>query len=586
MDRPGKTADRLRFGPFEVDEKARRVYKHGIPIQVRGQSFEVLLALLSRPGEIVSREDLRRRLWPEQVHVEFETALNSIVNRLRNALGDNAARPKYIETVSRIGYRFTGPPMEPGGQPQSSRPLRLVVLPIMNLSGGSGQEYLCDGLTEELISQLSVLGGRLSVLARTTSMHYKATRKSVAAITKELRADYVLEGSVRRSGEQVRVSAQLIEAAGQSHVWAKTYECGIGDLFRFQEQVASAVAREIDCAMTHQEVLPVDPRAFDAYIRGRYHAGRVDSSGLASAAECFELAISIEPRFAKAWAMLAQVWAESGFWNHAPASIAYPKAGDAAGRALSLDQSLAEAHRALGTVQWFHHWDLELCRSEYIRAVALKPSDAAARMSLATYLAGMESDFRWAHEEAELARQLDPFSALVWGASAWVHLWAREFEQAIRVCQRAIEIDKLEPRTYYVLGLSLAGMNRWDEAIEVLESGCRLECGNMMLAYLATAYAGAGDTANAERILTDLTERARTEPLFPTSIAFIHMAVGRHDAAIDWLEKAIEERDSHVLWLPTAPRWDPVRSHPRFMQLLKRVPRPASIADPRRTPAT
>lgn len=354
-DRPGKTADRLRFGPFEADERARRVYKHGIPIQVRGQSFEVLLGLLSRPGEIVSREDLRRRLWPEHVHVEFKTALNSIVNRLRDALGDSAARPKYIETVSRIGYRFTGPPVEPAGQPPSSRPLRLVVLPIVNLSGVTGQEYLCDGLTEEFISQLALLGGRLSVLARTTSMRYKTTRKSVAAIAKELRADYILEGSVRRSGEQVRVSAQLIEAAGQSRVWAKTYECGIGDLFRFQEQVASAVAREIDCAMTHQEAMPVDPRAFEVYIRGRYHAGRLDSSELASAVQCFERAISLEPRFAKAWAMLAQVWAESGFWNHEPASIAYPKAGYAAARALSLDPSLAEAHRALGTVYWFHH---------------------------------------------------------------------------------------------------------------------------------------------------------------------------------------------------------------------------------------
>lgn len=207
-------------------------------------------------------------------------------------------------------------------------------------------------------------------------------------------------------------------------------------------------------------------------------------------------------------------------------------------------------------------------------------------MSLATYLAGMESDFRGARDEAEIARQLDPLSAAVWGSSAWVHLWAREFEEAIRVCQRAIEMDARDPSAYYVMGLSLAGMNRWEEAIQALESGCRLECGNMMLAYLATAYAGGGEMEKAEQQLAELQERAKTQSVFPTSVAFVHMATGRLESAIDWLEKAVEERDSHVLWLHTSPRWDPVRSHPRFPQLLKRVPRPASIADPRRAPGT
>lgn len=568
----------VRFGPFEVDARLRKVSKHGIPVHVRGQSLDVLLVLLEHPGDIVTREELRARLWPDGTWVEFEPALNSIVNRLRVALGDRASRAKYIETIPRTGYRFTGTVLDgPPAQPSSPRSLRLAVLPLANLSGDSAEEYLCDGLTEELIGQLAILdSSRLSVLARTSSMHYKGTRKGIAVIARELRADLVVEGSLRRAGDRIRVSVQCIQAEGEHHVWARNYDGLMGDLLGFQESVAQAAAAQIRSAIAPQPPSAVSPAAYDVYLRGRSMAARFSSSGLDAAARCFEEAVRLDPHFARAWALLAQTRAESGFWNFAPASSALPEAGRAARVALSLDNSLAEAHRALGTVHWFHDWDLHSAREEYQRAVELNPNDAAARLSLATFLASMELDYSRALQEAARARELDPMSALIWGNTGWVPLWAREFEVAIALCRRAIELDPNEPSAYYVLGLSLAGTSRFPEAIHVLETGSRLQSGNMMLAYLATVCAIAGERAHARDLLAELERRAQTQPVLPTSFAFIHMGLGDHAAALDWLERGMRERDPHSLWLPVAARWDPLRETPRFKRLLEDLPRPSA----------
>ncbi|MGC4054802.1 MAG: winged helix-turn-helix domain-containing protein [Paludibaculum sp.] len=267
MEPSGPPARKFRFGPFEVDEGARQLCRNGLPVRLRWQSFQVLIRLLESQGRLVTREELRTLLWPAGTFVEFDPALNSIVNRLRSALGRSSARTGYIETVPRIGYRFTGHLLDPVGAASNTRAPRLVVLPFTNLSGDPGQEYLCDGLTEELIGQLAMLGGGLSVIARTSSMHYKGTRKSVAVIARELRVDYVLEGSLRRSGDHVRVTAQFIEAAGQNHVWANNYDGEVADLLRLQEEVAMAVAAEICCATSLCRAPFVSPRAYDAYLR-------------------------------------------------------------------------------------------------------------------------------------------------------------------------------------------------------------------------------------------------------------------------------------------------------------------------------
>ncbi|MGC4054801.1 MAG: hypothetical protein QM757_38660 [Paludibaculum sp.] len=211
-----------------------------------------------------------------------------------------------------------------------------------------------------------------------------------------------------------------------------------------------------------------------------------------------------------------------------------------------------------------------------MRAIELKPSDAAARLSLAVYLASMELEFARATIEAQQARELDPLSALIWGNSGWVHLWAREYEQAIVVCRRAIELDPRDTSGYYVLGLSLAALGRWPESIQVFEAGNQLQCGNMMLAYLATACAGAGQRSRALELCSELEFRSESQPVFPTSFAFVHMGLQNFAKALDWLERAVEERDPHVLWLPTSPRWDPLRNHPRFAALMTRLPRRAA----------
>jgi TolB-like protein len=576
MGRPETLAKMLRFGPYEVDAWAGKLRKRGLPMQVRGQSVEVLIALLERPGQVVTREELRHRLWPEGIFVDFENNLNAVVNRLRGALGDAAAKPKYIETLPRVGYRFIGCLLDPASGTRKEQQLRLLVLPFSNLSGDPAQDYLCDGLTEEMIGQLAAIDGhRLAVIARTTAMHYKGTRKSVGAIGRELRVDYVVEGSIRLSEGRARVSVQLIETVGEDHLWAKTYDGGLGDVLRFQDQVAHAVASQVRCAVAPTAAPAIAPSAYDAYIRGRFHGSRFPTPGLAIAVRCFEEAIAIEPRFAKAWAMLALTWSQMGFWTYASPQEAYPQAERAARRALELDDTLAEAHWALGTVHWYHDWDLEACKREYERAVELNASDASARLTLAAFLGSMESDFPRAAAEAERAQELDPLSAPIWGHSAWLYYWARQYERAIGLSRRALEMDAHCLVAYYVLGLAFSAEERLSESIQAFEAGVALHRDSMMLAYLAMACAMAGQRRRAEELLAELERRSTSQYVFPTCFAFVHLGMGNHNTALDWLDKAVEEHDSHVLWLRVSPRWDPIRRHPRFVQLVAQLPQPA-----------
>jgi TolB-like protein len=561
-----------RFGPFEVDAETRSLRKRGLRIQVRGQSVEFLLALLERPGLVVTREELKRRLWPEGIFAEFEDSLNSVANRLRDALGDRAARPKYIETLPRVGYRFVGSLARPASQAQEGRRYRLVVLPFLNLSGDSGHEYVCDGLTEEMIGQLACIGGPLSVIARTTAMHYKGTRKTANQIARDLKVDYVLEGSLRLAGERVRITAQLIAAAGEHHLWAKNYDGGLGDVLRLQEQVAQAVAAEIRCSVAPPAGRAVSAAAMELYIQGRVLGSAYPAPDFAAALKCLEQAVALEPEFAKAWAWLAESAAQMAFWDYAPSGEAYPRARQAAQRALELDAAQAEAHRALGWVHWYHDWDLPAARREFERAAELSPGDSSTLLALALFHGSMRLDLAAAGPLAERALELDPLAAHVWGHSGWLYYWTGHFDRAISLARRSIQIDSRCLTAYCVLGLSLAGQNRHPEAIRAFEAGLQVNRGALLLAYLGMTLAVAGERGRAEALMAELIERSASEYVLPTCFAFIHLGLGETEAAMDRLEQAVRERDAHTLWLRTSPRWAQLRGHPRFDALIADVP--------------
>jgi TolB-like protein len=488
------TRSLARFDSFEVDLRAGELRKRGIKIKLREQSFAVLALLLEHPCEVVTREELRARLWPADVFVDFDNNLNTAVTRLREALGDSAERPRYVETLPRRGYRFMAPVSRGEPAPDGLRRagnVRLAVLPFDNLSGDPAQEYFSDGMTEELITELAcITRGRLGVIARTSAMRYKGSRREVARIGRELDVDYVVEGSVRRTDERVRISAQLIEVDSQTHLWADSYDSELRDALILQSDVARAIARQIDvklapeAARNPQHAHAVDLAAYDAYLLGLHQFSQANPSSFEKADGCFRLAIERDPLFGPAYAKLAMSHALGAYFGYAPYSVAFPRAESAARRALELDASLAEAHSALAIVQWFLYWNLAEGYREIELAVALNPNDPTAHWTMAMFLGSMKEDHQRAAVEASLALALDPLSIAIRSMTCWLPYWARQYDLAIAQARATLELDENAPQAFYVLGTAARAKGAFEEAIAALEQSAAKFADPFSLAYL------------------------------------------------------------------------------------------------------
>src|SRR5260370_424015 len=347
----------VRFGVFEADLESGDSRKHGLRIRLPQQGFQVLAVLLERPGSVVTRIELQERLWPGRTYVDFEHGLNKAVNRLRAALGDTASNPRFVETVSRRGYRLLVPVnCEPSLEIAAPHRKRLAVLPFENLSAEAGEEFFSDGLTEEMISELGRLcPSRLGIIARTSAMQYKHGCKRVDEIGKELNVDYILEGSVRRMQNRVRITIQLVHVADQTHLWAQSYDRELADLFQVQREVAQRVADSLAF-----ELLPepqsrgklVIPEAHEAYLRGRYFWNRGSDADARSAISCYQHALEGDPEFALAYSGIADCYSRLVWFAVSTPLDGGAKAKAAAIRALELDESLAEAHAAMAVVRF------------------------------------------------------------------------------------------------------------------------------------------------------------------------------------------------------------------------------------------
>ncbi len=582
-----QTKKTIRFGCFEVDLRAGELRKMGVKIKLRGKSFDVLALLLEHPCELVTRDELRNRLWPANVFVDFDNNLNTAVTRLREALGDSAERPKFVETLPRRGYRFMAPVSagEPGPDELRAGAVRLVVLPFENLSGDPAQEYFSDGMTEELITKLAcVAPGRLGVIARTSAMRYKGSRKDVARIGRDLDLDYVVEGSVRRSDGRVRISAQLIKVIDQTHIWAQSYESELRDALKLQSDVAEAIAHQIDVKLAPgaaprvERGHSVDLEAYDAYLLGLHQFSRASPSGFDKAVEFFRLAVERDPRFAPAYAKLAIVHALSAYFGYAPHSEAFPKAESAARRALELEGGLTEAHSALATVHWFYHWNLSACYRELECAVALNPNDPTAHWTMAMFLGSMKEDHERAAFEASLALSLDPLSLAIRSMACWLPYWARQYDRAIAQARATLDLDENASQAYYVLGTAARAKGEFDNAITVLEHSAARFADPFSLAYLGMTYGLAGQHSQAQAVLRRLEQICGPRPVPPIFRAFVHAGLGENCRALDDIDKAFGQHDAFVLWLRVSPDWDSLRCEPRFQQLLRRLALPTRLA--------
>jgi TolB-like protein/Tfp pilus assembly protein PilF len=577
MDKP------LRFGPFTLDVRARELWDGASRTRLQDQPFEILRLLLERPGDVVTRDELSRQLWPDGTFVDFEHSLNAAIKRLRAALGDDAECPRYIETVPRRGYRFVGAlaPGAPAAAATPPAPVRLAVLPFDNLGCDAAQEYFSDGLTEEMISQLgSLCRGRVGVIARWSSMVFKGSPMRAREIGEALKVEYLLEGSVRREGDRVRITARLVEAAAETHLWSEAYERAFTDCLSVQADVAARIARSLAMELAVPPASgPVAPNAeaYQAYLQGRYYwnnggyAWRPGDTALERAVERYERALVMAPSFGAAHAALARAQVASGeYYREAPRQ-ALLRARATATRALELDPGAFEAHLALADTRRLLDYDWDGAERAYVAVIASNPSDERGHRAYAGLLAA-QGRHAMAVQEIERARELDPLCLTVGTSAAWVNYVAGDIPAALGCCRFTLDMDPEFGAARRLLGAALLAAGRTDDAVAHLQTAADgLAEDPVALSWLAHARAQAGARADAMALVDRVRGLAATRYVSSYHLAMPLAALGEYDRAFAALDDAWVDRDPALSHVAVEPRFEPLRADARFDALLGRL---------------
>ena len=629
MESQSRSVSQFRFGEFEADLRSGELRKNGIRIKLQEQPFQILISLLERPGDVVTRDELRQRLWPAGIHLDFENGLNIAVKKLRQALGDDSETPRFIETLPKRGYRFIAPVQsavpppsrepsgavsadrEPGSPATASARITrqtkrsailiataivlasgvalvwragwenrggnatirsLAVLPLQNLSGDPKQDYFADGMTEELITDLAQLHG-LRVISRTSSMLYRRPHKPVPQIGRELDVDAVIEGAVVRSGGRVRITAQLIDAAADRHLWAASYEQDLRDVLGAQDHVARAIADAVRVQLTPQErqqltrIRPVKPAAYEAYLKGRYYAYKLSDDGIRKGENYFREAIHIDPAYAPAYTGIAYVWLARSGWTASP-DDANPKIKAAAETAIRLDPALAEAHAELGIVHFWYDWDWASAEREFRRAIALNPNNEAAHEWYGESLAWV-GKAEPAIGEGKKALSLDPVSTEAARVLGEDYYFSHRYPAAIAQLRETVSMDPGYWFAHVTLGRAYLYSGKTREGLTELETANRFAPDNPdSLASLGDAYAIAGMIPQAKDVLAKLqTLSSRGAYVAPYHRAIVYLGLGDKTRALELLEEDFRQRSIFVSWWNTDPALDPLRSDPRFQNL-------------------
>jgi len=564
-----------RFGCFELDQETAELRKSGTEVRLPLQPARVLGLLVANAGKLVTREEIRREVWGEAA-VDFDAGLNFCLNRIRAVLEDDARSPSYIETLSRRGYRFIAPV-----EALPKAPPTLAVLPFENLNHDPEQDFFADGVVDALISELGSLK-TLRVISRQTVLHLKGTQRTIPEIGRELRADAVIEGSVFRAGNRIRITAQLIQVAPEQHLWAKTYEGDLVDILTLQGQIAQAIAGAVQSAVSPSDLArlgrprPVDPEAHLAYLRGRHHMSRWSRVSMEKALEYFHIALEKDPGHALSYAHLADCYGHLGFWGHCSFPDAFTKAKEAALKALALDDALGTAHWAFAWATWLNDWDLDACEAEMLRALELNASDEHAHVAFSIFLMATSGDQARAVSEMDLALRVAPLSEYVNACLAWIYLFADDYEKAVEQARRTLELFPGSPLAYAGLGLAELCRSRFAPAIEIFEKAAAVAQDALSMAYLAAAHARAGNLDVATSLLENLQSRSERETVTPRCFVIVYAAIGERGRAFNWLDRAYDAHDPSLFFLRVMPLYDSLRSDPRFDQMLRRLGIPRS----------
>jgi TolB-like protein/Tfp pilus assembly protein PilF len=565
----------VRFADFVLDLRAGELRKAGSsrPISLSDQPLQVLRELQKQPGQMVSREELIQRLWPGGGFGDFDHGLNKAVNKLREALGDSAEKPKFIETVARRGYRFLAP-VENEDAAGASTEASIAVLPFTNLSGDPGQDYFADGMTEALITELGKISA-LRVISRQSMMQYKGTKKSAQQIAQELNVEGIVEGSVLRVGDRVRTTAQLIAVRPERHLWANSYDRELRDVLELENEMARAVAKEIKVTLTPEDearlrgTRTVNPPAHEAYLQGRYFLDRRTKAGVDKALGYFQRAIELDPTYASAYASLAEMFLVQGLYDPTHQMELLAKSKAASLKALELDDRLSTAHYTLAA-QRLRVWNWSGSEVEYRRAIELNPSDATAHAWYANLLITM-GRMTEAEVEMQRAQDLDPLSLEVYGAATAFLWYARRYDELISRCREWVERDaNLEWYYHHTLGAAYVQMGRHQEAITELRIALKSSTLHDHTATeLANALAVTGKREEALKML----DQVENTPWRTFGAALVHTGLGESDEAFRSLQGAIELRAPwpFVSLLKQDPRFDSLRQDPRFQDLLSRM---------------
>jgi len=605
-----------KFGPFEVDVRSRELRLKGTRSRIQDNPLTVLLLLLERKGEVVTREELKQRLWPSDTFVEADDGLNTAIRKLREVLGDSSENPIYIETIPRRGYRFIGevlrdeeapglpPPVESAVDTatESHRSWRRVwaiaaiagvvttaigaagwfryrtrlpavrsiaVLPFANLSSDPSQDYFADAMTEELTSDLGRISA-LRVISRTSAMHYKNTQKTAPEIAQELNVDVLVESSVVRSGDRVRITAQLIDARVDRHLWSESYERDLKDVLALQSDVARAIAGQVRAAITPDEnerLRPpsVDPKAYEAYMRGRFFVDKWTPEDSAQALRSFEQAAAFDQNYALAYVGMAEcfVFGVAGIDDEEGV-----KRGIAAAtRALELKPDMGEAHAMLGMLRLQKDWNFAAAEAEIRKGIALSPNYASAHhwySHLLIELGRLDESLI----EAKTLLELDPVSPTPVGHLAYHYRAAREWDLAITWYQKELAMDLSHVDDFGEMGEAYVGKRMFPDAIEQLTRAVEMSRNGAQhpyyLARLGYAYALSGDVAKAKKILAELPSVNLND------LACVYAGLGERDRSIALLEQSFQ-RHTFPLDAGYALEFDSLRSDPRFTELLHRV---------------
>jgi TolB-like protein/Flp pilus assembly protein TadD len=582
-----------QFDSFVLDQAERRLLHGRIAVELRPKVFDLLSVLVESAGHLVTKETLMEKVWPDAYVEEANLSVN--IAMLRRALGQRTGGQHYIETVRKLGYRFMAEVLEVDGESAPKTPGRkqhttsvvaqeskigspqdyssLAVLPFENESGDPDAEYLSDGLTESIINGFSHLED-FRVLGRNTVFRYKATTADPQKIGEALGVRSLLTGRILKLGDQVIIRAAVIDVKDGWQIWGEQYRRKLSDVLVVQEEIAEEISAKLRLKLTADEKRRLTKRytensaAYHFYLKGRYHSNKYGHKDLGLAIDYFRRAIKEDPAYALAYAGLSD-----GYYRlsnlYSPTTEAMPKAKLAAQRALEIDEKLAEAHAALGSVLMFYDWDWSAARRELSRAIELNPGCAFAHQRLALYL-NFRGSFAEAMHQYQVALNLDPLSPSICLNVALEFFFMGDYERAIQQAEKTLEIDPTYHPTHYLLGWIHKRRGDLSKALDSFERVMILDDSSLFLAAIGHVCGLNGDRTKALTILDQLEKRSKHQYVSSYCRALVYIGLGEKDLAFEWLERAFEERSEMIPWLKIGADCDSLRSDPRFYELLYR----------------